>query len=193
MAWGGKGQRAKLVFLLCVVVLPVSGCPYEGRKAQLDAESVKCIDGSDVRSGDIIFRRMDGVLSDLASSISRRDKRYSHVGLAIREGSEVFVIHASEDHGRVVKEHLCDFLRGSERFLIIRPKEDPVNVNIPSLLGRPFDYHFNMRDHKKLYCTELVAMFYPSIPSIPSPIGMILPIDSVLSIPHRVVAQSSDP
>ena len=147
------------------------------------------------QTGDIVFRRLQGVISDIASRASPGNKDYSHVGLVIRDEEGVKVVHASEGDGLVREVDFCDFVRDSKKTLVIRPSAagygaSSVLPRVKELIGRPFDYAFNLQDHSRLYCTELLMVIYPVIQPSPSVIGPVVYVDSVLRIPHQILFHS---
>lgn len=120
-----------------------------------------------VREGDLIMRHGNGLWSDFIRERNLSDKRFSHIGILVRDGgnaeAEFFVIHAdcnAAGAGAVRKEPLADFLREAKRVGVFRPCG-----NVPAgtaakaaetFLGRPFDRAFNLENADELYCTELI-------------------------------------
>lgn len=118
------------------------------------------------KSGDLIFRRGNGFVSDFAAKMSRSDKSFSHVGIILVENG-VYVIHSQDDKSKkfdgVVKERLQGFIAQARRYSVFRLNLSQKNIEqivskAKSLIGTKFDIFFNLDDNSRLYCTEFVYM-----------------------------------
>jgi hypothetical protein len=140
----------------------------------------------EVRTGDLIFRRGLGFTSQ---AVLRTDPEalYSHVGIAIRRGEDVDVVHAVPFNyldGFTLREPLRDFLAPANATAgaVYRLRHDlapRVELLTSVLTGHVdrrtrFDDRFDLDDDNKLYCTELVWKALRSVgidlfPTLPAP------------------------
>lgn len=117
-----------------------------------------------LRDGDLVFRRGRDLMSSLVLQQDRHS-RFSHVGMVMREGGQVLVIHAMPDEpgraGGVRLETLARFLDpavASDAASYRLPGVDPARLRpwLQAQIGRPFDMRFAFSDAQALYCSELV-------------------------------------
>jgi len=121
------------------------------------------------QTGDLVFRRGRGWLSDVISSFSKHKPEYSHVGLIHREGETVYVYHilGGENSGPndVRKDLLSDFVSRktcSSYGLYRYPMREQSIRKLDSLsgvlfqTGKKFDTQFDLSDDSKYYCTEMI-------------------------------------
>jgi hypothetical protein len=117
--------------------------------------------------GDLVFRAYDGFWGRLAASFSRRDRRYSHVGILVAGGNRAVVVHADGNplrgEPRLQSTPLAQWLLGSERAGLYRlAVSDDARHRIAIVADRlltaevKFDTRFDLRTADALYCTELV-------------------------------------
>jgi hypothetical protein len=128
--------------------------------------SVKYPDIEQIENGDIVFRSGYGVDSTVAAHFSEGEKRYSHAGIAYKEGKDVYVIHSEEDeegHNGVFKERLESFLDNSPIWAIYRYRLDEksrkeIVAKAIKYLSKKikFDNDFDLKDDRKMYCTEFI-------------------------------------
>jgi hypothetical protein len=120
-----------------------------------------------IQSGDIVFRRSYGIVSDLIVAKLNDSIALSHCGIAYRDSvGKLFVIHTlSKKLSEVDGMQICsfdDFLQDS------RPGTVKVTRFLPDTSGliaywalfylknsKPFDESFNMRDTTNFFCTQL--------------------------------------
>lgn len=147
-------------------------------QAKGDAPPGMMIDRADyplLRSGDLIFRRGRGLVSE-AVIAAGQGARYSHVGLVLVKENEVFVVHAApketgQGDGRVRRQPLHEFAnaREAETVAIFRVRDEtdtalrPLEGMAEAVVGQPFDSDFNLDTEDRLYCTELVWRLYRQI------------------------------
>jgi len=118
-----------------------------------------------LRSGDLVFRRGEGIVSDMAVRFSNTDHRYSHVGVLVTDGAELSVAHSvvddQKDYDGVVVETLDSFLRGVEEWAIYRLWPDGPSISAEYVrahyAGVTFDSEFDLDTRSRMYCTEFVA------------------------------------
>lgn len=126
--------------------------------------------------------------------MNTKDTRFSHVGIVVRRPSGVRVIHADMNDttlaGSVVEVPLAEFLRESKRTSAFRytgadaDMRARIRVEAERLLGRKFDFHFDVSSDSEVYCTELVYWAYNRGAGEP-----LIPIASVEN--HRLVLTES--
>jgi hypothetical protein len=122
---------------------------------------------STYQEGDLVFRRGEGIFSDIARHFFSTDKRYSHVGILINYRQKPHVIHSIHEESRgyngVVIETLSDFLNGIQDWAIYRlklPKQQQLKMATIALhyvqQQIPFDPYFDLSTLNALYCTEFI-------------------------------------
>jgi uncharacterized protein YycO len=121
-----------------------------------------------LQSGDLIFRRGRDLMSGIVLA-QKEGAHYSHVGVIVREGADVFVVHAIPADGTaplsgVVKEPLQAFAAGDlasaiaiYRAPLAAAQRAAVQAYALRQVGKPFDTGFAMSDDASLYCTELAV------------------------------------
>ncbi|QPH41504.1 YiiX/YebB-like N1pC/P60 family cysteine hydrolase [Pedobacter endophyticus] len=120
------------------------------------------------KSGDIICRLGNGFFSEYFKNMSPGEKKYSHVGVICKDGSNIDVIHTEASEltgvGFVKKESMETFLKEIEVWGVYRLKaNEEIQLAITqwakAYLAKktPFDLNFNSSNDNELYCTELVA------------------------------------
>lgn len=124
------------------------------------------------QDGDLLFQDLDaGPLCDAIETVTQGTggAKFSHVGIAVREGSQCAVIEAGG--GGVKITPLEKFLArshdaaGKPKVLVGRLKPEyrediaPALARARALMGRPYDGDF-LLDNGKYYCSELVYEAY---------------------------------
>lgn len=125
------------------------------------------VDQSLIESGDIVFRRSFGIVSDLIVARLNDSVPLSHCGIAYRDSAgQLFVIHTLSKKLSVVDGmQICsfaDFLRDSRPHSVrvtrfVSDSADVIGTTAVHYLYKaiPFDEDFNMRDTTKFFCTQL--------------------------------------
>ena len=120
-----------------------------------------------LQDADLVFRRGRDVMSDLVLS-RQSDSRFSHVGMLVREGGALHVIHAMPDEpgmaGGVRQELLADFLApdvASDAAVyrlsgLQTAAQQRVIDHLRKQVGLPFDFDFALSTPQQVYCSELV-------------------------------------
>jgi hypothetical protein len=128
------------------------------------AQVLAAADG--LADGDLVFRRGRDVLSAMVLG-SGGGSRFSHVGVVVRDGAQVDVIHAMPDEpgvaGGVRRESLQAFLAlpvASDAASRRAPGLDAgqrarIHAYLTARIGTPFDMAFELGDDQRLYCSEL--------------------------------------
>ena len=148
-----------------LTVCALAPCLLFGKVAQVDLEAWRSRPPVDAQLGDIAFRRDDGVWSWLFINASRREKRFSHVGLVVVEGNDPRVAHADAHEmtgiGCVRVQRWSEFFSESMDGALYRydgsaETRKRIATEAVKRAGVPFDTGFDMSNTNKLYCTELV-------------------------------------
>jgi|GEM_PF-3767615 len=127
----------------------------------------RCSTATALREGDLVFRRGQGLWSEVFAEASAHDRRFSHVGVLLRAGGSWQVAHASAEDltgvGGAATEPLGAFLRDASAFEIRRPRLEAVQLGrfVAMLRGAvrdriPFDTGFSLATPDRVYCTELI-------------------------------------
>ena len=135
------------------------------------------IDTTSLRSGSLILRRGEGMLSTFFSKIASEGQLYSHCGIIDYDstGQRWVVWHAYQDSSLgadgIFCQSLDSFVMESEA-VAIYPALALDSLGLQRMrayiaLHRPgaqypkrFDSRFDLRDTTTLYCTEFVALAY---------------------------------
>ena len=120
-----------------------------------------------LKTGDLVFRRGQGIWTSYFINVSSREKRFSHVGIVVDGGDEPILIHADADertgYGFVHTETWCSFFINTLECAVFRYDGDPsvasnIVVNAKRRLGVKFDSDFDMGETNRLYCSETVRI-----------------------------------
>lgn len=138
-----------------------------------DPGLVRAIESAGLRDGDVVFRRGVGLISNSVLALDEKAS-YSHVGIVLRDGDSVFVIHAEPKTdtglGYVVREPITEFLSepkaSAAAVYRVRPE---LTQSAPrasraamkyAIRSVPFDDRFDANTSSAVYCTELVWRAY---------------------------------
>lgn len=156
-----------IVGIWFVFALLVTSCQVSDRAepAIWPYYTPRVVDTVFIASGDLILRMGNSFYSPIARNISTRERRFSHVGIAVVECGAVFVIHAEADDsgvGGVRIDSVVDFLEGTNDWGIYRlrateSERTAVAHVAESYLAQaiPFDLNFDAADSTAFYCSEL--------------------------------------
>ena len=133
------------------------------------ADSLKQIEKL-IQNGDIITRTGNDYTSESLRSLNRRDKTFSHCGIAYKEGDSVFVYHAIggewNPEEKIRKESFFSFvnIQTNNSFGIFsydsaayKKKEFFSVVKNWFNEGIKFDMKFDLKTDDRMYCAEFVA------------------------------------
>jgi hypothetical protein len=123
-----------------------------------------------IEDGDIICRLGDRIWSLYFKGLSSTDKRFSHLGIIHRSENGIFVVNAeglTHDEEDFVKEvPLHEFIISARIVGIYRMNDiegQHISQEALKMLGRPFDWKFDLHNSDKLYCTELLYAILQNI------------------------------
>lgn len=131
-------------------------------------------DTSDWHTGDIFFSVGDSwesvavrALSG-AKNIEVSDSTPSHCGIVVRDSDGIRLVHASTSAKKIVAETPEEYLTNNGSYCLYAKKVNPapdsiaIRQTVDSLIACnvPFDFDFNHRDSKSLYCTEMVITVF---------------------------------
>jgi uncharacterized protein YycO len=115
------------------------------------------------REGDIICRLGDRTWSLYFKGLSKEDKRFSHLGIIHIKNDEIVVINAEglawKGKDYVNETPLAEFIKSARVLGLYRLKGidgTKISAEALTMTGRPFDWDFNLKNHDKIYCTELL-------------------------------------
>lgn len=123
------------------------------------------IDPARLADGDLVLRHAAGRWSNYFRDSSPVERRFSHIGIVVREVDGWNVIHADASDrtgvGCVRREPLDVFLREAVDWAVFRvsaseEQRTAIAGEARAFLGVPFDAEFNPDDASRVYCTELV-------------------------------------
>lgn len=174
-----EGSRAKALafylglaspLVLVAVWLLILAAPISEKQASPS----KIYDGQTLNAletGDLVFRRQFGMISEIARKLSPIEKRFSHVGIVLKHLEGTTVIHSVSDDTRgydgVVSENISTFLSESSDWAFYRvpmttDQRLALELHADKLLEAriPFDDDFDLSTNGELYCTEMVAKIF---------------------------------
>lgn len=118
-----------------------------------------------LETGDLVFRRGQGMWTRFFINASSREKRFSHVGLVVSNETEAVIIHADADDstgiGQVRLQDWRGFFSNALECAVYRRSSQKTNpqkyaVVAMKYIGVPFDSSFDTSNTNRLYCTELI-------------------------------------
>ena len=127
------------------------------------------LDNFELQSGDLVFRKGSGLISDLFTRISSVEQRFSHVGIIVKYREQIMVAHILGTGGTGDQEFriepLRHFISGdrARQFGIYRLNiSDEVKSKIETYISSInetnilFDDKFDLSTDSALYCSELI-------------------------------------
>jgi len=142
------------------------------QKMQRAADSIARL-RSFIRTGDLILRKGNDFTSESLSSLNRRDKTWSHCGIASIEGDSVFVYHALggdfNPDQKILREPVAVFGdahsnrgMGIYRYALAPGHIGALMDTVKSYYrqGIMFDMEFDLVSDDRMYCAEFVCKAY---------------------------------
>lgn len=168
--------------LFCIVIFfaITSSCgrsPKTAGKADADSISIKLAKNlsaiknaaSLIKDGDLVTRSDDDFESLSLQNFSKKDRTYSHSGIAFREDNIWYVYHSmagAENPGGFLKRDPFDsFLNPMKKtgFGLFRYPLSPAEIDSFHVLYKkyysqklPFDKSFNLQNEDSMYCSEII-------------------------------------
>ncbi|MCL7750361.1 hypothetical protein LV475_01920 [Guyparkeria hydrothermalis] len=118
-----------------------------------------------LQTGDIVLTGNDGAWAFLARRFAEHDPRWSHVGMVVRDGDDLEVVHmdGSPLGGHIRREPLARFTGQAQLSRLVRPalndgQRRQLRAWLDGHLARntAFDTRFRLDDRPAMYCSELV-------------------------------------
>ena len=126
-----------------------------------------------IATGDLVLRTGNDFTSESLRSLNRRNKTYSHCGIASIENDTVFIYHAlggewnpdqkiRRDPLEIFAEPYSNKGIGSYRFFIDSGLINSLLVTVKKLheMGIMFDMKFDLKSNDHMYCAEFVYKSY---------------------------------
>ena len=123
---------------------------------------------SHVQSGDLVLSVGYSFKSEMVKVFEKSSDRsvdYSHIGIFLRQGDSLSIVHMSIDENCIKKEDIRQFIINNKVLVydVYRMKDsgfssDRLHSLVDSLLDirKPFDRAFNIGNDESFYCTEFV-------------------------------------
>ena len=119
-----------------------------------------------VRVGDLAVALFDGPFAATFLGANTREKRFTHVGVVVREGEKPEIVTADAELGDLLnpgvgRMSLDDFYADSLDGAVYRPldrvaKGADIARAVLQMSGIPFDAAFDLKTKDRLYCAEMV-------------------------------------
>lgn len=122
-----------------------------------------------IKDGDLILRTGNDYSSEQIKLFSKKDKTYSHGGIAFYDSGDIYVYHIVPDYfhvkDKVRKEKLDSFCNPAQNlsFGVARYALDSTEVDVfHQYLDKqykkkiPFDVVFNLKSNDSMYCSEMI-------------------------------------
>lgn len=120
-----------------------------------------------LQNGDLVFHGRNHSWGNLGAKLSDKDKRFGHVGVAVKREGQWYVIdaggHPMANDATVAAQPLAAFLFSAQRAATYRPtlKKEQRDIFLKRIEWHaknltPFDTKFDLATTDTLYCTELI-------------------------------------
>lgn len=185
-----------LARLLLVLIALCLGNVAPGRSENWRATLI-----AQLQHGDLVYRRgksqVSATIASLSASATGDVTRWTHMGVAVRlrPGARIWILHAIEDRGVTLDPPEVFFASDQASSGAYQRFHDGPAVAQAALkyLGRPFDTAFDLHEHGRLYCSELVYLALEEVrPDVRVPLRDV-PFVSLAVFPddiERAVAQA---
>lgn len=167
-------MKNTLCFIVFILIIAASGCTgttQEKPSKIIPTLPEEVID--QLKGGEIILRKGNGILSSQLIQILNEEIPLSHCGMVIKSDTSLYVIHAISDdyNGRdgvqpcTLNKFVAHAIDSS--IIIIRPNYSDSILNLMQKdamryvkMEKTFDYQFNLDDTTQYYCTELLKHIF---------------------------------
>ena len=153
---------------LFIILLAISAVQCRTRDVAMPEPPIE-----EFRSGDLAFRLGRTLESDAIAATADEGFDYSHVGVIIRQGDSIRVIHIEPERGgeeRIKSESVEEFfhptraVKGCVARRKTLTKEELQTIENRSLSlfnsGIMFDHDYSLQDSSAMYCTELINTIF---------------------------------
>lgn len=156
--------------LSCLIFL-INGCIQSSANKNSSASTIEIQKiKTEIKSGDLITRTGNDFTSQTLRQLNRRNKKYSHIGIAVIENDSVFVYHALggdfnptqiilREPFELFVNKKNNFAFGIFRYSVESKKLGDAITACKNFYNAkiPFDMDFNLATNDKMYCAEFVA------------------------------------
>jgi hypothetical protein len=164
-----KVKKLSELFIICALLAGFL-CLFINRKNII----VSSADVESIENFDLILTKGQSVQSRLVNLLDFSvDQGYTHIGIVCKTGNRVSVLHATPDGTKRNCIRYDDFqtfinLSSVCGYRILRLKNFPANLrcSLTQAVEKfrkariPFDYSFNNREHRNIYCSELIYLAF---------------------------------
>lgn len=152
------------------ILLWMGGCSNSTDESEITPYKLNRDEKAQLRSGDLVFRKGRGMVSNMINAMQETDYQVSHCGILVERKERLQVVSAvsSEisEHSGVHGVPLDTFVKNSvpQSLIALRLKGESLQAgkrwaNQARRLAKkevPFDYSFSLESDDELYCTELI-------------------------------------
>lgn len=167
----------KKAWPIVIIILLLAGSYYLQPKNTPNKQGVSySLTGDEkrlLRSGDIMMRRGDGMVSDGIANMLKEQYDVTHCGVVLEENGKLWIVHAVQDKKRgvdgIFAQNLDQFVAESRPGSVIVVRYITATDRTPQLIDRmhyylkqdiPFDLGFDASDPSSFYCSELLQHLY---------------------------------
>lgn len=165
-----KWLYGSVIALLLLVLLGYRTVGHHHATAAHAGAQLTGTERCQLKSGDLILRRGEGLVSDQISYVLRKQPYdVTHCGIIYQQGDSFFVVHSIADNEHqidgVIAQNLNQFLADSRPNSIIVLRYNDMDSHRTELMQRtdyylqkspPFDFAFDIADSSRFYCAELI-------------------------------------
>lgn len=159
--------------LILIVVAAIGGCndneTVRGNKTATINQRIRDTAITMLSDGMVVLRMGLGADSYMLSQMNKRDKRYSHCGIVIREHGYPFIYHClggeTNPNERMRRDSASRFLspERNTRIAVVSYAMDSIHAQEVKRIVREyysrhvlFDMNFDLATDDRIYCSELV-------------------------------------
>lgn len=124
----------------------------------------------DLQTGDLLFRRTNGIGSIIADWFDKNGI-FSHVGIVYLENDQAYVVNVVPNGDKTVQvQRIQEFIREANALALYRPRPEiaPLAAQAAEyaahkMEGLPYDIMLNDESDNAVYCTELVEKAFQAV------------------------------
>ena len=153
-------RSESLIIRAFALLLALAALPVQAGEVSSNTPTAPAL-----QTGDIVLTGNDGAWAFLARRFAEHDPRWSHVGMIVRDGDDLEVVHmdGSPLGGHIRREPLARFTQQAQLSRLVRPalsdgQRRQLRAWLDGHLARntAFDTRFRLDDRPAMYCSELV-------------------------------------